>query len=100
MARPKAPRICENPDCRKSFSAFSGKQVYCQEPACREIQRLITKNLQRNFHRNHPKPKPKAEPGKTCFLCGKPLRDGERINHVACINKRSYRRIDGDYLYV
>ncbi len=36
--------------------------------------------------------------GLKCFLCGKPLKNGERINHLSCIDRES-SRTDGDWKY-
>ena len=101
-------KVCANPDCRQEFIAFSARQKYCLNPACREIQREKTKENRAEWWRKYragtptEKERRQKQPTdkKCCFLCGRPLLDGERINHVACIEKRSYRRIDGDYLYV
>ncbi len=36
--------------------------------------------------------------GVKCFLCGRPLGNGERINHISCIENQS-SRTDGDWKY-
>uniref|UniRef100_A0A6M3IFQ2 Uncharacterized protein n=2 Tax=viral metagenome TaxID=1070528 RepID=A0A6M3IFQ2_9ZZZZ len=103
---PKKTRICEN--CHQEFQAMNKRQRFCGAPACREAQREATAEYRRQWWKNYRAGMPSqkelrqgyAKSKKCCFLCGKPLCNGERINHVSCIEKRAYRRIDGNYLYV
>ena len=100
MAAPRKKRLCEN--CGAEFPAFGWKQRFCNKPDCRERQRIESKRIQAEWHRGriYPKPKrPKDKAVKCCFLCGFPLKGGERINHIVCIERRQ-RRLDGNYIYV
>ena len=104
----KESRPCDNPACRQEFKPLNHKQRFCSAPACREMQNEESKKRRRQWWRDYRAGLPSrkevmqghAIKHRRCFLCNKPLRNGERINHIACIESRSYRRIDGDYLYV
>ena len=103
---PKILRTCEH--CNQEFQPLNNKQRFCQAPDCREAQREATNEYRRQWWRDYRAGMPSqkelrqsyCKTKKCCFLCGKPLRKGERINHIPCIEKRAYRRIDGNYLYV
>jgi len=84
-----------------------GHQKYCLKPACREAQNEATKKYRRAWWKANRTGQAFTEKelgGEThsrgnCHLCGRPLVNGERMNHLTCIANES-RRIDGDYLYI